>query len=197
MGGRALLTGGIGSGKSTAAGVFTALGARVVSADEAGHRVLEPGGAAERRVAERWPGAVRSGRIDREILGGIVFSDPAQRRELEAITHPAIRELVSAEVAAATGPLVLLEVPLPVDPLGSGWPRIVVDAPDRVRTGRLVARGMDPDEIARRMAAQPSREEWLAIADHVLDNGGDLVQLERECRRVWPRVAAGDLPVGG
>jgi dephospho-CoA kinase len=183
---RALLTGGIGSGKSQAAEVFRSLGAVVVSADAAAHRVLEPGTPAAGAVAARWPEAVVEGRIDRSRLGRIVFADHESLAELESITHPEIGRILAREVeAAGPAPLVLLEIPLPDAGAGEGWPRVVVDAPEDVRIFRLRLRGMEPAEIAERMAAQPDREGWLAMADEVLDNGGDLEQLERECRRVW------------
>ena len=84
----------------------------------------------------------------------------------------------------------LVEMPLPIDLLGPGWRWVVVDAPDEVRRARLLARGMEAGEAARRMAAQPSRAEWLQRADLVVDNGAGLDHLERECRRAW-RVADG------
>ena len=190
----ALLTGGIGSGKSAAAAVLGRLGAVVVSADEAAHRVLEPGGAAAAEVALRWPEAVVEGRIDRRALGRIVFADPAALAALEAVTHPAVAALLAEQVErAGPAPLVMVEVPLPADIMGEGWPRVVVDAPEDVRIFRLRLRGMEPVEIAGRMAAQPDREGWLARADHVIDNGGDPEQLERECRRVW-RALTGSPP---
>jgi dephospho-CoA kinase len=189
---RALLSGGIGSGKSAAAAVFGELGGAVISADTAGHRVLEPGGLAEAEVAERWPAAVVDGRIDRRALGRIVFSKPGNLADLESITHPAIRRLILAEVdEAGEVPLVMVEVPLPLDFLGAGWVRVVVDAPEEQRIFRLRLRGMDPEEIAGRMAVQPNRDEWLAMADHVIDNSQDLEHLQDECGRVW-RVLVGD-----
>ncbi|MCB2224244.1 MAG: dephospho-CoA kinase [Actinobacteria bacterium] len=190
----ALLSGGIGSGKSTAASVFASLGAAVVSADAAGHRVLEPGQPAVAEVAARWPEAVSGGVVDRRALGRLVFADPGGLAALEAITHPAIAAIVEAEVASADAPLVLVELPLPVDILGHGWLRIVVDAPDEVRIARLLARGMERGEIAERMGAQPVREEWLLLGDVVLDNGGGLDRLDAECRRVWEAVVGAPPP---
>jgi dephospho-CoA kinase len=194
---RVLLSGGIGSGKSTAAGVLSSLGAVVISADEAGRRVLEPGEAAADAVAARWPEVVVEGRIDRRMLGRIVFSDDTALTELESITHPAIRRLVVEQVAEAVPTsLVVVEVPLPIDFLGEGWARIVVDAPDEIRVDRLRAAGWDPEEIAGRMASQPARHEWLAVADHVIDNGGDLARLEAECRRVWSELTGSEPGAG-
>jgi dephospho-CoA kinase len=180
-----LLTGGIGSGKSTAAGMLASLGASVISSDAAAHRVLEPGGAAAGAVARRFPEAVDGGRIDRERLGRIVFDDRRALADLEALTHPSIGELLAAEVASADAPLIVLEIPLLRDPLGSGWPVVVVDAPVEVRIERLAARGMPRDEARRRMDAQPDRERWLAAADHVIDNGGGLEDLAAACRALW------------
>lgn len=181
----AYLGGGIGSGKSTAAAIFSALGAAVVSADRAAHAVLEPGGEAAGAVAANWPGVLVDGRIDRSTLAALVFADPAARAELEAITHPAIGRLLVAQVAGLPGEMVLVEMPLPIALLGPGRPWVVVDAPDEVRVARLIARGMEPGDAARRMAAQPSRAEWLARADLVVDNGAGLGHLDAECRRAW------------
>ncbi len=193
-----LLSGGIGSGKSTAAGMFAARGAVIISADAAGHRVLEPDGAAFAAVAARWPSVVRDGSIDRAVLAAVVFDDPRALAELEAITHPAIGRLVAEQVAEAEGSLTVVEVPLirngvPVlrDVVGPDWPLVVVDAPANTRRCRLAARGMDPEDIERRMAVQPSRSEWLAAADHVLDNGGDIDALARECDRLWELLGPG------
>jgi dephospho-CoA kinase len=182
---RVLLGGGIGSGKSAAAAVFSLLGAAVLSADRAAHRVLEPGGPAAAAVAARWPAAVAEGRIDRPRLAAIVFRDAAARAELESLTHPAIARLLAAEVAAAGSRVVVVEMPLPTDLLGTGWRWVVVDADDGVRLARLVARGMSREEAVRRMEAQPSRAQWLARAHLVVDNREDLAHLEAECRRAW------------
>jgi dephospho-CoA kinase len=192
-----LLTGGIGSGKSTAAALLAGWGAAVVSADAAGHRVLEPGEAAHERVASRWPQAVKAdGRIDRGRLASMVFADAGELAALEEITHPAIGVIVLAEVERRrAAPLVVVEVPLPGDRFGLGWPQVVVDAPDEVRVARLADRGMEPEEAARRMAAQPDRETWLAGADYVLDNGRDLEHLAAGCRRLWASFV-GRMPPG-
>ncbi len=185
---RVLLGGGIGSGKSAAGSLFSLLGASVLSADRAAHRVLGPGGAAESEVAARWPSVVAGGRIDRARLAEIVFSDTGARTELELLTHPAIGRVLAEEVAAIPTGVVMVEMPLPVNLLGPGWRWVVVDAPDRLRLDRLVARGLSREEAQRRMAAQPSQEEWLARADVVVDNSGDWALLEEECRRAWDAI---------
>lgn len=182
---RVLLGGGIGSGKSAAAALLSSLGAAVLSADRAAHRVLEPGGPAAAAVSARWPAAVVDGRIDRQALAGIVFRDGAALAELELLTHPAIARLLGEEVAGVDAPVIVVEMPLPMDLLGPGWRWVVVDATDEARLARLEARGMSREEAVRRMGAQPTRDEWLARAELVVDNGGDLAHLEAECRWAW------------
>ena len=177
---RLILSGGIGSGKSAVAELLAERGAEVIEADSVGHAILEPGGDVFRDVAELWPQVVENGRIDRRKLGRIVFADEAQLRRLEAITHPAIRARIAEAVTSSTAAVIVVELPILTDMLGPGWRRVIVDAPDAVRRGRLRARGLDESEIARRMAAQPTRESWLAAADELLDNGGDLALLRRQ-----------------
>ena len=151
----------------------------VIEADRVGHEVLDPGGAAHDAVAARWPQVVLDGVIDRRALGRIVFADPDALAELEALTHPHIRRIVLERVEAADG-LVLVEVPVPVRWLPDEWPRVVVDVPDELRVARLLGRGMDRAEVAQRMAAQPTRDEWRALADHVVDNSGSEMALAEQ-----------------
>jgi dephospho-CoA kinase len=179
-----VVTGGIGSGKSAAAAVFSSLGADVISADDQGHAVLAPDGEAFSAVSERWPGVVVDGSVDRSALAAIAFSDPDELAELEAMTHPAIRSRILTAVEASEAEVVCIETPIPAF-MPSDWPRVVVDAPDTLRVERLLARGMADEDIAARMAAQPSRGEWFALADLVVDNSGDLEALDHECRLVW------------
>ena len=182
---RAILGGGIGSGKSTAGRILRERGIHVIDADLVGHEVLA--GPASAMVAERWPDAVRDGRIDRAALARIVFSAPARLHELEEMVHPLIRRRIREEAGAIDAPVVV-EVPLPGDFLGPGWHRVVLDAPDRVRIERLLGRGMPAGEIVRRMAAQPTREEWLRDADEVIDNSGSIEELAGALAAWWRRA---------
>ncbi|MDH3606769.1 MAG: dephospho-CoA kinase [Acidimicrobiia bacterium] len=182
---RLILSGGIGSGKSAVGGLLSARGIPVIHADMIGHAVLEPEGEAFHPVSAWWPEVLVDGVIDRAKLAQIVFSDPKALEELESMTHPAIAARVLNLVEAhADAELVVVELPLLLPLLGEGWIRVVVDAPQETRRRRLAERGMGESDIDGRMAAQPTGEEWRAVADHVIDNSGTLAELEAEVGRL-------------
>jgi len=171
--------------------MLAARGAAVVDADVAARQVLAPGGPAYDGVARRFPSVVQSpgAAVDRSALAAIVFADPAARRDLEALTHPAIRELMAAQTeASASSEVVVAVIPLLVEAPGRRPELdavVVVDCPPEVALARVVARGMPAGQARARMAAQASREERLARADHVVDNGGALDRLTAEVDRCW------------
>ena len=180
---RWLLSGGIGSGKSEVRRILHDLGVHTIDADTVGHRVLE--GPALAPVAERWPEVIEDGTIDRAALARIVFSDLAELRELETITHPLIFGRIEAELESIEEVAV---VEAPLLEAFPDWPRIIVDLPDELRFRRMAARGMDGDDMNRRMASQPSRGEWLAAADLVVPNGGSLGDLKECIRKVVTHI---------
>lgn len=183
---RFLLSGPLGSGKSTVGGLLSDRGAVVIDADRVGHRVLDPDGEAFATVAGRWPSVVVDGRIDRAALAAVVFADPGELRALEAITHPAIAGRIADRVASAgTGRPVVVEIPLSVDLLGAGWHRIVVTASAPTRRERAIARGMDPDDVDNRTASQPADDTWHQIADSMIPNDGDIDDLRRAVAQWW------------
>lgn len=161
-----------------------------IDADSIGHEVLMPGGPAVEAVSERWPETVSGGVVDRKKLGSTVFADEKELRYLESITHPAIFAEILSRVASLDS-LVVVEIPLLVQPFDPPWKRIVVDAPDPVRRQRTIDRGSDPDDVDRRMAAQPSRQEWLAQADLVIPNHGTLAELEDAVSLALPTIRKG------
>ena len=186
-----LLTGGIGAGKSSVGELLRARGALVIDADSIGHQVLEPGGPAYYRVAETWPSVVVDGAIDRRRLADIVFRDPAELRRLEGFTHVAIRRRITEMIERSTERVVVVEVPLLTDFMGDGWLRVVVDADLDLRKQRLDRRGTEPDDTARRMGNQPTRAEWVAAADVVIDNSGDAEMLRGQVEALWGRLTFG------
>ncbi|HVM02682.1 MAG TPA: dephospho-CoA kinase, partial [Acidimicrobiales bacterium] len=191
------LTGGIGSGKSTVAALLARRGAVTIDVDVLARAAVEPDGPAYREVVERFGAGVvaADGRLDRARLASLVFADPAARRDLEAIVHPAVRAGVARRVAelAAGGDgdavVVVVEIPLlaesPASRAGLGAV-IVVDCPEEVAVARLVAaRGMSEADARARIAAQASREERLALAGFVVDNSGSPDDLAAEVDRCW------------
>jgi dephospho-CoA kinase len=180
------ITGPIGCGKSTVSGWLAAWGAFVVDADAVARAVVEPGEPALARVVERFGDAVRApdGTLDRAALARIVFADPVALGDLEAIVHPAVRPRVLAAIEAAEtvgAPAVVIEA---IKLVESGlaalcdetW--LVTCTPDEQRA-RLAARGVAPDDAARRIAAQGNMAALLAPAlTRTLDTSGDLVTAE-------------------
>ncbi|ROS73273.1 dephospho-CoA kinase [Curtobacterium sp. PhB130] len=193
------LTGGIAAGKSTVSGRWADHGAVIVDADRLARDAVAPGSQGLARVAERFgPGVIAAdGSLDRPALGAIVFTDPAARKDLEGITHPEVWRLAQQafDAAAAADPdaVVVYDVPLLAEARGSRPLHfdavVVVDAPAAVRVERLVEhRGMSREEAERRVGAQASDAERLALADHVVDATGTLEDTIASADAVWRRV---------
>ena len=168
--------------------LLRARGALVIDADEIGHRVLAPDGGAFARVAEAWPSVVVDGVIDHKRLADIVFRDAADLVRLEYFTHAAIRHSIAERIERSTESVVVVEVPLLTDFMGSGWLRVVVDADPDARIDRLRRRGMDESDAVRRMAAQPDRDSWNESADVLIDNSGDHRHLEDQVDALWEQL---------
>ena len=184
------LTGGIGSGKSTVAELLARRGAIVVDADAIAREVVEPGMPALAKLVERFgPQILRAdGSLDRGALAARAFVTDETRKDLEAITHPAIGEAFLARVAAAPkDAIVVHDVPLLVESTrGFDYGAvIVVEAPLEVRLTRLEARGVPRDDALRRISLQASDEERRAVATWVIDNSGDRAALDTQIDAVW------------
>ncbi|MEI8299450.1 MAG: dephospho-CoA kinase [Pseudomonadota bacterium] len=176
------LTGGIASGKSAVAAAFGELGAPVIDTDLLAREVVEPGQSALAAVVAAFGPSVlgADGRLDRRGLRTLVFADPERRRTLEAILHPAIRELTQARIEATNAPYVIIAIPLLAE--GGRQGRVdrvlVVDCPLELQRQRLLARDGETAAGADAiLAAQASRAQRLAIADEVIDNTGTLEAL--------------------
>jgi dephospho-CoA kinase len=184
------LTGGIGSGKSAVARLFSGWGAEVIDADVLARQVVAPGTPGFALIAELWPFVVTAqGSLDRAALSHIVFADAAARDRLTAIVHPRVREAAAAlEAAAPAGAIVVHVVPLLFE--SDYWRRcdvnVLVVAPAAVRIARVMARdGLTPAEVEARIAAQIDPQRAAALADFVIENDADIATLEARARRVY------------
>ncbi len=180
------LTGGIGSGKSSAARIFSESGAGVVDVDDISHALTRPGGAAivPIRSAFGAEAITPEGSLDRTRMRALVFADASAKDKLEAILHPLIGLEARAEVARAAQPYVMLVVPLLLerDAYRDLIQRVaVVDCPEAVQIERTMRRSaLSEDAVRAIMAAQLSRAQRLAKADDVLYNDGDETQLRQQ-----------------
>ena len=184
------LTGGIGSGKSAATAHFAALGACVVDTDLIAHALTAPGGAAIEAIRRTFGADMLTpdGSLDRAAMRALAFQRPAARRQLEAILHPMIRDESARQCREASGPYVVLAVPLLIE-AGTYRERCnricVVDCPEDLQVARVRQRNSLPEEQVRSiMAAQASRAQRLAVADDVIDNSGTLAELEAQVERL-------------
>lgn len=186
------LTGGIASGKSEVAKRFEEMGIPVINADNIGHELIEPGGAAAEAVIEAFGKEITShGRIDREKVGALVFASKAALDRLNSIVHPALKRIVAEkcrELAGAGHKLAVIDAALIAeDGKKEAWldGLIVVISSRDIRLGRLVnLRGMTPDQANGRIDAQTPPETKAPIADWVVENNGTLAQLRARAEQV-------------
>lgn len=188
------LTGGIGSGKSTVAQLLVQCGAALIDADQLARNVTGPGGAAMAAIAQAFgPEYVGAdGALERGRMRALAFSEPASRKQLEAIVHPLIRELTTAQVDAAVASgqrLVVFDIPLLVE--SSDWRHkldaiAVGDCRVETQIDRVMARNaLALDAIENIIAAQASRSARRAAADVVFYNDGlSLQALDIQVRQV-------------
>jgi len=179
------LTGGIASGKSTAARFFGALGVPILDSDQVAREVVEPGQPPLERLVERFGRGILTpdGHLDRPALRNIVFSDPKARADLENLTHPAIGAALEARSAAAGGPYQILVIPLLVEKnLVAHVDRVlVVDCDQELQIRRLLARdGSTRAQAQAILDAQVSRSARLKAADDVIRNDADMSAVQAQ-----------------
>ena len=192
---RIALTGSIGMGKSTVAAMFAAAGIPVFDADAEVRRLQGKGGALVGAIADRFPGGVRDGAVDRDALSALVLGKPDDLAALEAIVHPAVQEARAKFIEAhRQSPALLFEIPLLYETgTEAGFDTvIVVSAPADVQRARVLARpGMSEAKLAAILARQVPDEEKRARADFVIDTGGDLSTTERQVRDILACLGLG------
>jgi dephospho-CoA kinase len=200
------LTGGIGSGKSTVAARLVEHGVPVVDADQVAREVVEPGELALADLVSHFGDGILSptGALDRPALARVAFADDEQRAALDAIMHPRIHERIVervTELLDQRATLVVVDHPLllETDQAATFDAVVVVLAPEEVRVRRLVElRGLDEQDVRARLRAQTDDETRRRLADHVLENDGDVEDLRRatdallaELRRAAERTVDG------
>jgi dephospho-CoA kinase len=186
------LTGGIASGKSAVADAFARRGVPVLDADVIAREVVAPGQPALAAVVDAFGPAVLAadGTLDRRALRARIFADPADRRRLEALLHPAIRAAFaeqSAALAGAGAAYQLHAIPLLVETgRAPQYDRVlVVDCPEALQRRRLLARdGETPERVAAILASQATRDARRAVATEILDNSGSLADLDAAVERL-------------
>lgn len=195
------LTGGIASGKSTAARYLAQLGAHVIDADALGHRVYEPDTPGFRQVVAEFGAEVvaADGRIDRKALGARVFADPDQLARLTGIVWPEIRRLAEHEMAdvAERDParIIVLEAAVLLE---AGWQQAVdevwaIVVSPAVAVQRACERdGLAPEDVQRRIDAQTTNDERRRRADVIIDNSGGPETLLARIDREWLRITGND-----
>ena len=186
------LTGGVGMGKSTAAGFFQTLGAQVVDTDELARQLVEPGQPALLEIQAVFGKGVVApdGRLRRDELAQIVFADTAARKQLEAILHPRIRERWLAQIEtwrAENRALAVVVIPLLFETqAGSYFDKTVcVACSAATQRQRLLSRGWTPEQIQQRLAAQWPVDQKIARADFIVWTDGSLDVHARQIERIF------------
>jgi phosphopantetheine adenylyltransferase/dephospho-CoA kinase len=190
------ITGGICSGKSTVTSVLQSLGAQVLDADKLGHQTYEQGTQCYAKLVENFGDRIigEEGKINRAVLGGIVFSDQSKMEELTGIVWPEIRELIKKELGqleSAGVKVVALEAAVMIE---AGWQDLVsnlwvVTVEREVAKARLMARNnLSEEEALKRIDSQITNEERTRLANVVIQNGGDVEELKERVRTTYADV---------
>ena len=196
---RIALTGGIATGKSHVRAEFEKLGVPTIDSDVLARKAVAPGSAGFAAVASRFGLGVldANGAIDRHKLAGVVFTDPAARRDLEAIVHPIVRTATEAWFAsldATRHPFAIADIPLLYETGRDGdFDAVIVTACDpETQVSRVVARDRATEEEARqRIAAQLPIDDKVARADYVIRTDGTVEDTDRQVAEIYRRLLSG------
>jgi len=189
------ITGGIGSGKSAVTDHLETLGIAVVDADKIARVVVEPGTSGLAAIADHFGTDIllADGSLDRAALRKIVFDNPDERRVLEGITHPRIREEIARQLSEATSPYVVLSSPLLLESGQNTFADyvVVVDVPEEVQLSRTMARDDNTEALVKQiMAAQLDRQTRLSRADTSIMNDGSLEALYERVEKLHDDLLA-------
>lgn len=190
------LTGGIGSGKSEVSALLTRRGAIVIDADLIVRELQQPGQPAFIKIVEMFGSSViaTDGSLNRATIAAEVFKDKQALQKLNDLVHPLVREEMNLRVERHrnSDKVVVLDIPLLVENPRKGLDGVlVIDLDSEIAVSRLVEqRKMSVDDARARVNAQSTREQRLAIANHVIDNSGDRVALERQVEIAWSWITS-------
>jgi len=190
------LTGGIATGKSTVASMLRGLGAKIIDADELAREIVKADQEAWREIVEAFGSEIlrQDRNLNREKLRKIVFADKRARKRLDSITHPRIRALAQERIeklAAEGSDIIIYEAPLLFENRVHLWlrPVILVTSDSETQKRRLRERDrLSESEIRHHLEAQMPLEEKTKLADFVIDNSGDLEELQSEVQKIWEKI---------
>ncbi|NDJ60498.1 MAG: dephospho-CoA kinase [Chloroflexi bacterium] len=187
------LTGNIAVGKSVVRRMLQQLGAYTIDADGLSHQAMEPGAPAYKPVVATFGNFIldSENRINRAMLGQIVFSNPTALAKLEAIVHPIVNQVVNVLIKRAKQPVIVIEaIKLLEGNLASAVDTVwVVDATPQTQLRRLVEkRGMSPQDAQQRVAAQNAQSDKVARANYVIKNDGNVEETFRAVQTGWNNV---------
>jgi len=183
------LTGGIGSGKTMVGEIFAELGALVVDSDQLAREVVERGSKGfDLIVTEFGDEILKNGDLDRAALASLIFKDPKKRTRLEEITHPLIRQSFAKIVSSAgSDSIIINQIPLLVESKHDyKFDHVItISAPEKIRTERLLKRGLALTQIEQRMKAQATDAQREVISDTVIVNDKSEQELLAQVEKVW------------
>ena len=183
------LTGGIGSGKTMVGEIFAELGALVVDSDQLAREVVERGSKGfDLIVTEFGDEILKNGDLDRAALASLIFKDPKKRAKLEEITHPLIRQSFAKIVSSAgSDSIIINQIPLLIESKHDyKFDHIItISAPEKIRTERLIKRGLTLTQIEQRMKAQATDAQREVISDTVIVNDKSEQELLAQVEKVW------------
>jgi dephospho-CoA kinase len=183
------LTGGIGSGKTMVGEIFAELGALVIDSDQLAREVVERGSKGfDLIVTEFGDEILKNGDLDRAALASLIFKDPKKRAKLEEITHPLIRQSFAKIVSSAGSESIIInQIPLLVESKHDyKFDHVItISAPEKIRTERLIKRGLTLTQIEQRMKAQVTDTQREVISDTVIVNDKSEQELLAQVEKVW------------
>ena len=183
------LTGGIGSGKTTVANGFSALGVPVIDTDILARELVEPGQPALNEIISTFgPEAISAeGRLDRDYMRQLIFTDPVRKSQLEAILHPKIRQRISTLLADIRSPYCIVVIPLLLETRQNDLVDriLVVDSPEKEQRSRVAARdSLSDNAIMAIMGSQADRNTRLAAADDIIVNDRGISELAGDIQKL-------------